>query len=410
MKILFANKFFYLNGGSETVFFQEREFLLNQGHHVIDFSMKHSNNLTSAYSDYFIPNIDYHKGSSGKIEALQNTFKISKNFIQNKEAIKKIEFIAINEKPQIAHLHNIYHQITPAIIPILKNAGVKVILTLHDYKLLCPSYSMLCSGQICNRCQGRYFYNAFFKKCRDGSWLKSLLLSAEAYWHKLAKSYDFVDIFLAPSKFMAETMTKYRTDRNKTIVLHNGIDSSKYVRSYVDKEYILYFGRVSEEKGVETLIKAYKTLGTNMPLKIVGTGPIRGRLQRKYPDIEFLGYKTGNELVCLISESSFCVVPSEWYENCSMTILESMAIGKPVIGARTGGICEQIDDGRSGFLFEMENIEDLAKKMGILIDERGLRNSMGKAAREILETKYSLSSHCDQLLRIYNDLISDNHS
>lgn len=406
MKILFANKFFYLNGGSETVFFQERNFLLDQGHYVVDFSMQHPNNLPSSYSDYFIQNIDYRNCISRRFKAIQNTFKASKNFIQNNEAIKKIGLIVNAEHPQVAHIHNIYHQITPAIIPVLKNGGVKVILTLHDYKLICPSYSMLCSGQICNRCEGRYFYHAVHNKCQNRSWLRSVLLSAEAYWHKWAKSYDGVDLFLAPSKFMAEIIAQYRIDADKIVVLHNGIDSSKFVRSDVDKNYILYFGRISEEKGVETLIKAYKILDTKMPLKIVGTGPIKEQLHRQYPEIEFFGYKTGNELVTLVAEASFCVVPSEWYENCSMTVLESMAFGKPVIGARTGGIPEQIDDGRSGFLFEMGNVEDLAEKMRILIDERCLRNSMGKAAREILETKYSLSNHCDQLLRIYNGLIS----
>jgi glycosyltransferase involved in cell wall biosynthesis len=408
MKVILANKFFYVNGGSETVFFQEREFLVNKGYHVIDFSMQHPNNLASQNSGYFIPNIDYHNRRTSKIGNIKKIFETSKSFIYNKEAIKKIELIVHNEKPQIAHLHNIYHQITPAIIPVLKKAGVKVILTLHDYKLLCPSYSMLCSGQICNRCKGRNFYQASLNKCQEGSWLKSFLLSAEAYWHKWIKSYDGVDLFLAPSKFMAEIMTKFRIEETKVSVLHNGIDSLKYVRSDVDEEFILYFGRISEEKGVETLIRAHKKSGTKMPLKIVGTGPIKGHLQRQYPDIEFLGYKSGDELYSFISAASFCVVPSQWYENCSMTVLESMAFGKPVIGSRIGGIPEQIDDGQSGFLFQMGSVEELAEKIRILADDKYLRSSMGKAARVILETKYSLSRHCDQLVRIYDALTSPN--
>ena len=408
MRVILANKFFYVNGGSETVFFQERDFLVSRGYHVIDFSMRHPNNLASQNSGYFIANIDYSNRKTSKIGNIKKIFETSKSFIHNKEAIKKIELVVSNEKPQIAHLHNIYHQITPAIIPVLKKAGVKVILTLHDYKLLCPSYSMLCSGQICNRCKGRNFYQASLNKCQEGPWLKSFLLSAEAYWHKWVKSYDGVDLFIAPSKFMAEIMTTSRIEESKVIVLHNGIDSSKYVRSDVDKEFILYFGRVSKEKGVETLIRAHKKSGTKMPLKIVGTGPIKERLQRQHPNIEFLGYKSGDELYSIISAASFCVVPSQWYENCSMTVLESMAFGKPVIGSRTGGIPEQIDDGQSGFLFQMGSVEELAEKIRILVGDKYLRSSMGKKARVILETKYSLSRHCDQLMRIYDALISPN--
>ncbi|GAB6268097.1 MAG: glycosyltransferase family 4 protein [Smithella sp.] len=401
MKILMANKFFYVNGGSETVFFQEREFLVNRGYHVIDFSMQDERNFDSVYAGLFVDNINYES-----TEGFSRKLKTAASFIHSSEAVRKLEKLLKQERPDVAHLHNIYHQLTPAIIPVLKKAGVKVVLTLHDYKLLCPSYSMVSSGEICNRCKGRNFYQASLNKCQEGSWFKSFLLSAEAYWHKWVRSYDFVDLFLAPSEFMAEIMTKYRIEPAKMVVLHNGIDSSKYVSSDVDKEFILYFGRVSEEKGVETLIRAYKRSGTKMPLKIVGTGPDKERLQRQYPDVEFLGYKSGGELNNFISSASFCVVPSQWYENCSMTVLEAMAFGKPVIGSRIGGIPEQIDDGKSGLLFQMGNVDELENKMKILINDTSLRSSMGKAARAILEDKYSLSMHCDQLMRIYDDLLS----
>jgi glycosyltransferase involved in cell wall biosynthesis len=406
MKILFINKFFFLNGGSETVFFQEREFLKNIGHSVIDFSMQHPNNYPSIYSKYFVSNIDYHDKQGGYIKNVTKTFKTTRDFVYNREALNKIKKLISIEKPQIAHLHNIYHQITPAIIPVLKNAGIKVILTLHDFKLLCPAYYMLNKNNICNACAGKHFYHATLNRCQEGDLSKSMLLSLEAYWHKYFKNYEMVDLFLSPSRFMAHMMGQYRVDEKKIVVLHNGNDISKYKLSTIDSDYIIYFGRISKVKGIDTLLMAYKDQKIKIPLKIVGTGPDKERLQTQYPDVEFVGYRSGSELNQLIAEASFSVVPSEWYENCSMSILESMAYGKPVIGSNIGGIPEQIEDGKSGYLFEPGNTHDLGDKMSRLIENKPLRREMGEASRRIIEHKYTLNEHCEKLVHIYEELIN----
>lgn len=406
MKILLVNKFFFLNGGSETVYFQERDFLINQGHHAIDFSMQHANNYASNYSRYFVSNIDYHGEHTGHIEKITRTLKTAKSFISNKEAINKIETLISDERPQIAHLHNIYHQLTPAIIPVLKNAGIKVILTLHDYKLICPAYYMLNKNDICNACAGKHFFQATLNRCQEGTLSKSLLLSLEAYWHKYFKSYEMVDMFLTPSQFMANIMAENRIDREKIVVLHNGIDTNKCNLSTIDNDYILYIGRLSQVKGIETLLRAYKEIKIKIPLKIVGTGPDKDKLQRQYPEAEFTGYKSGSELIKLITEASFSVVPSEWYENCSMSVLESMAYGKPVIGSDIGGIPEQITNGESGFLFEPGNVRELAEKISYLIGNKELRHDMGKASRRIINEKYSLDEHCNKLMNIYGKIIN----
>jgi len=125
----------------------------------------------------------------------------------------------------------------------------------------------------------------------------------------------------------------------------------------------------------------------------------------KYPDVEFLGYKSGQELNSLIANAAFVVVPSEWYENCSMVVLESMAFGKPVIGSRIGGIPEQIEDGRTGFLFEMGNVKELSEKMDILSSDKELRKNLGKAARKKVKAAYSLAKHCHELESIYKKLL-----
>jgi glycosyltransferase involved in cell wall biosynthesis len=405
IKILLVNKFFFPKGGSETVFFQEREFLISHGYKVVDFSTQHPENLLSEYSGYFVPNVDYHGSSKAVNLSFLEKFRIATNFIHNSEAIVKLEALIEKEKPQIAHLHNIYHQITPAIITVLKNAGIKVLLTLHDYKLICPAYSMINDDAICNKCEGKYFGYATINRCQEGSYFKSLLLSIEGYWHKWVRSYEGVDLFLSPSKFLFDLMTKNRIGAQKIRVLRNGIDVKAYNFSGQDDGYAIYFGRISKEKGVETLLEAHKLLPLKFSLKIVGTGPIIEELKEKYPEVEFTGYKKGEELKESINRASFVVVPSEWFENCSMSALESMAFGKPVIGSRIGGIVEQIEDGKTGFLFEMGNSDKLARKMTLLAEDKKLRKEMGKAARRKLEREYSLEAHCSKLMEIYEELL-----
>ncbi|MBU1404948.1 MAG: glycosyltransferase family 4 protein [Proteobacteria bacterium] len=399
MKILLANKFFHLNGGSERVFFQERQFLLENGVSVVDFSMQDARNVPSPFAEYFIDKIDYAavKGVGGKL-------KTARAFIHSAEAVRKIEQLIDKERPDIAHLHNIYHQLTPSIIPVLKKHGVKVVVTLHDYKLICPSYIALDKGEICTACDGAAFWRPLSRHCQD-SRLQEILLMAEGFWHRWRRSYEAVDLFLAPSRFLAD-LTSRRIQREKIAVLPNGIDLQEYTPDYDDTGYGLYFGRLSKEKGIETLLEAHSSLGSSLPLKVVGTGPLSDRLARDFPAAEFLGYKSGEELTTLIREAAFVVAPSEWYENCSMVVLESMALGKPVIGSNIGGIPEQIEDGGTGFLFPMGDTAALAARMGDLARNKDLRISMGRAARRKLENEFSLLRHCENLQQIYQGLLT----
>ncbi|ACN15630.1 putative lipopolysaccharide N-acetyl-glycoaminyltransferase [Desulforapulum autotrophicum HRM2] len=276
-------------------------------------------------------------------------------------------------------------------------------MTLHDFKLICPNYIALRGDNFCLECEGHKFWKPLVLNCQN-SHFKSLLLSLEAIFHQWKRSYEQVHLFLAPSQFMADQISR-RIPTEKIRVLHNGIDLKLYQPQDDDNGYGLYFGRLSKEKGIETLLKAHKINSSEIPLKIVGTGPLEANLKNDYPDAEFLGYKTGDELTEIISSAAFVVVPSEWYENCSMVVLESMALGKPIIGSRIGGIPEQIEDGETGFLFEMGNIEELAKKMNILANDKNLRRKFGKAARLKVEIEYDLEKHCTELESIYKKLI-----
>jgi len=398
MNILLVNKFFYLNGGSETVFFQERDFLLAKGHDVVDFSMVDARNRPSPYADFFVPHVSY-KAKGGPVQKLRQAL----SFIHSPVAVRQLEKLIHQKKPDIAHLHNIYHQLTPSIIPALKKNGVRVVLTLHDFKLVCPGYLALNKDKICTACFGGNYWHPIQENCQN-SLVRGFLLATESTFHAWRQSYDGVDLFLAPSRFLAEQVA-HRVSRNKIRVLHNGIDEDAYQPHQASRGYALYFGRISREKGVPTLLRAYRLAALNMPLVIVGTGPLARELEQKYPEARFMGYRSGGELKNIVAGAAFVVVPSEWYENCSMVILEAMALGRPVIGSRIGGIPEQIEDGKTGLLFSSGNIDELAEKMKFLATDTTLRKKMGRAARKKVEQEYSLAEHNRRLLDIYFELV-----
>ncbi len=400
MKVLFINKFFYQKGGAETVFFQERDCLKRQGHTVVDFSMADSRNMESTYAEFFVPNVDY-----SSVAGVWRRLSVGLSFIHSRVAVRNLTRLVRREMPDLAHLHNIYHQLTPSIIPVLKKYGVKVVLTLHDCKLICPGYLALNlkNDKICVECAGRKFWRAFTLDCQ-ASRGRGLLLAAEAMFHKWRNSYGGVDLFLAPSRFMANLMEQ-RFPSDKIVVLHNGIDPNECRPSWRDDGYALYLGRLSREKGVETLLRAHRSLDPSIPLKIAGTGPLEEALRSRYPDVDFLGHRSGKELNDLIANATFVVVPSECYENCSMVVLESMAFGKPVIGTRIGGIPEQIEDGKTGLLFQRGDVNELKEQMVLLWRDPELRREMGRAARRKLELEYSLDRHCRQLVAIYLKLL-----
>ena len=401
MKILLVNKFFYIKGGAETVYFQERNMLKQAGVEVIDFSMQHENNFPSDYADYFVSNVDYHKGNN-----LLGGIKTAVNFVHNAEACKKMQALLEKERPDIVHFHNIYHQLTPAIIKVARDFGCKTVLTAHDYKIVCPSYSMLRDGKVCDSCITGTVFNAFRYRCQDGSASKSLLLSLEATWQYIAKNYQALDVIVSPSEFLRGVIKRTLPDSRIDVIV-NGIDDSLPVDDIADKGYLLFVGRLSREKGAESLLRAHQQMASKIPLKIVGHGPLYNQLIEQYPNAEFLGYvQQGEGLDHLIKHARAVIVPSECYENCSMSVLEAMSFARPVIGARIGGIPEQIRDGVDGVLFEPGNVEELASVLDDFAQRPEKAHLMGRNARERLCEKYALRKHMDTLLNLYQELLS----
>lgn len=398
-KILFANKFFFRNGGSEVVMFDEMELAKQHGLHVIDFSMQDERNLPSRYESYFVSQKGY------KSTSRLNQVKSALSIIHSREAVAQITRLMQNETPDLLHCHNIYHQLTPSIITAAARRKIPVVLTLHDYKPVCPVYTQLANGQPCTKCSDGRFEALLSQRCADGSIGKSALLWAEARYHSAAQSYQRVDKFIAPSRFMRDAVVK-RFGEDKVVHIPNGIDSSLIEVSGQDKGFVLYLGRLSPEKGVETLLQAHASGGAAWRLVIAGTGPLSQDLQARFPLAEFTGHLTGDALKERLREASLVVVPSEWHENSPLSILEAMAHAKPIVASRIGGIPELVRHGETGFLFTPKNTQELSSHISTLLGDSDLRKKFGGEARRIVETQYSLTRHGASLIALYESLIA----
>lgn len=411
MRILLVNKYFYRKGGAETYFFALSEGLRALGHDVAFFSMQHPNNESSYWSKYFVSEKDY----VGDISAFKKVQEAS-TLIYSFEARRKFEALLEEFKPDVIHMNNVHRQLTLSILdaPYLKKHHVPVVYTAHDYILLCPAYTMVNGrGEVCDACLDRRFMHATKNVCVKGSRAKSLLASVEAEFLKYHHSYDKIDAIIAPSEFMKSKLDEGGY-AGRTIAMQNFLTDSQMAmgarvanthkfEDAVDgkRPYFLFFGRLSKEKGILTLVRAFlKAAGlaashgsadrngavccatesfksahdetflpSNWDLHIVGDGPERFEIERLVADagseaasrIQLLGYKSGEDLQREVGNARFSVLSSEWRENMPYSGLESLAAKTPVIGANIGGIPELVVEGRTGFAFKSGNVDDLTK-------------------------------------------------
>lgn len=402
-KILFANKFFFLNGGSEVVMFNEMELVKRHGLDVIEFSMQDPRNSPSHYESYFVSQKGYRSNSRS------NQIKSALSLIHSREAVTRITHLIRDEKPDLLHCHNIYHQLTPSIIKAASRLKIPVVLTLHDYKPVCPVYTQLANGQPCTKCSEGRFEALLSQRCADGSIGRSALLWAEARYHAAARSYQHVDKFIAPSQFMRDAVVR-RFGEDKVVHIPNGIDTTLIEPAAQDEGFVLYLGRLSPEKGVETLLQAHAAGNAAWRLVIAGSGPLLIDLKSRYPLAEFTGQLTGDALKTRLREASVVVVPSEWNENSPLSILEAMAYAKPIVATRIGGIPELVKDGETGFLFRPKNMQELSSHIRLLLSDSDLRRKFGAAARRIVETQFSLARHGASLLSLYASLTETSKS
>lgn len=400
MRVLLVNKYFFRKGGAESVFFATADLLKGKGHEVRFFSMAHENNYPSDEGKHFVSKIDYDAGG------LREKARAAARLLYSFEAKRKMEDLLAEHMPDVAHLHNVYHQISPSILHVLKRFDIPVVMTLHDYKMVCASYSMLSSGQPCEKCREGRYYHCFFEKCVKDSRLKSLLSTCEMYLHhRIMKVYDLVDCFISPSRFLMEKMDEMGFGK-KTTYLPNFAEARPPEPEHERHDpTVIYLGRLSREKGLSTLIEAIKDV-EGAVLRVVGDGPMRSELERRLAEegitnVRLVGHKTGEELTDELRRAAFGVIPSECCENNPMSVLELFAVGRPAVGSRIGGIPELIEEGERGLLFEPGNPADLRAKLAALLRDAEGRGRMGRNARAYVESELSPETHYGRLMEIY---------
>jgi glycosyltransferase involved in cell wall biosynthesis len=406
VKILFINNFYYLRGGSEKVLFEEMRLLREAGHETAVFSRSNDKNEPSQFAEFFPPPLD-----TERVGISLASLYTAKELVYSNAARRGVREVIKRFRPDMAHAHNIYGRLTMSVLDELKSVGVPVVMTLHDLKPLCPSYLMLRNGVVCERCKGKKFHNAVLTRCHKGSYPASFVYALESWINHSLGKYCSVRRFITPSRFLMDKCLEYGWDSGKLAYIANFIDRSQMRECRAGGEYLLYIGRLSREKGVGTLLKAYSCLERPIPLVIVGEGPEREALQKDAQaarlQVTFTGYLSGEALAGTLNGAKGIVMPSEWYENAPLSLLEAFAAGKPVIGARIGGIPEMIDEGVTGFLFEPGNADDLAAMMRrFMMLSPEIIARMGRSARSKVEESFTEKRHMEDLLKLYREVDS----
>jgi len=409
MKILLVNNFYYNRGGDCTYLFSLKELLEQHGHKVIIFSMNHPLNFDNEYSKYFVSYINYDEEI--KNVSIPSAIRVLNRTIYSFEAKNKIEELIKTEKPDVVHLQNIHHHITPSIFYMFHKHNIPIVWTLHDYTIICPNTSFLNEGKICERCKKTKYFWPSFVKCKKKSFGASTMAAFETIIHRLTKVNDMIDIFITPSNFLHRKFIEYGFSENKLKRLDHFTYLNDECEGCMPDDYYLYVGRISEEKGIKTLIDAAIKVNTSK-LKIAGSGPLLDEmisyvnLKDKNNIVEFLGHKNREELIELYKKCKFIVVPSEWYEISGLIIFEAFACGKPAIGSKIGGIPELIKDTERGLVFEPKNSDELSQTIKFLLNNPDIVKEMGDNAREFVSTKLSSEKHYLKLIEIYRQAIS----
>jgi len=401
MRILFCNKYNYAFSGTENYMFQAMELLRANGHETALFSMLDPRGEPTAYDRHFMQRVDF-KNQRGWFRRA----KLAAHAIYSVEARRKIRAMIGEFHPDVAHVRNIYHHLSPSILWELRAQNIPVVYHLNDFKVLCPSYNLVSHGKACEKCSGGKFRNALWEKCYPGLGARSTLI-AEAYFHKWLGTYrKCIDCFLAPSRFVCDKFVEYGWDAAKFEILPH-FQPIKHRSNSPDNTPLLYFGRLSAEKGVEDLIRAMARL-PHLQLMIAGDGPERSNLERLSAElgltnIKFAGHLQGIGLDNAIANSRFTVLPSHAYETFGKTILESYAHGRAVIASDLGSRRELVHEDKTGLLYNVGDVEQLASSIEFLSSRPQLAEEMGHAGQENL-CKYTSQSHYDFLLKVYERL------
>lgn len=422
MRIILVNKFHYMKGGSETYYFGLAEGLRRLGHEVHFFAMQDPKNLPCEDSDLFVSAKDYN-GSTSVAQKLGE----ARSLIYSKESLDKFEKLCERVHPDVVHMNLVHRQITLSILdaPYLKEHHVPVLFTSHDYILVCPNYLMLDgSGKVCEACLGGHFGECLKRKCVKGSTAKSAMAMMEADWYKRHHTYQKIDRIIAPSEFMRDKLIQGGFPESQVIHMQNFAQNDVLERArdagdrtVWEHPYVLFFGRLSKEKGVGVLLDAFERALPQLPagtcLVIAGDGPERGALEAESSandQIQLVGFKQGEELRRLISGATVSCCPSVWRENMPYSIMEALAEGTPVIGSRIGGIPEAVIEGETGWLAEPGDVGSLSgalTKAVVIAQDRDAYHGLQRSCRDYVLSRCEQAQYMNRLTDLYEELVSE---
>jgi glycosyltransferase involved in cell wall biosynthesis len=402
-KLLSINNYYYRRGGAESVFFDHNRLFEGAGWEVVPFSMQHAENLPTPWSG------DFANTTDGSMDG-SPLKKISRAFttMYSADAARRIRRVASATQPDIAHAHNIYHHLSPSILVELRRRGVPIVMTLHDLKLACPAYKMHSQGAVCEKCRGGALRNVIANRCIKDSLAMSALVWLESTVHRALNLYlGTVNRFVVPSRFFLAKFAQWGIDTSRFVHIPNFVDVDRFEPVQEWGDAVVYFGRLAPEKGIATLIKAAAL--ARVRVRVVGTGPeednLRQLASRLGVDAHFTGYLTGAPLRTEIASARAVVIPSEWYENAPLSVMEASALERPVIGANIGGIPELIREGETGFGFTSGSVESLADTLGKVkgLPVAALRR-VGAAGRDWMRTEFGPAAYLRRMFELYGEM------
>lgn len=407
MKILLVNYRYFISGGPEKYMFNIKKLLEDNGHEVIPFSIHSDKNEHSDYSRYFVEPI-----GGRDVVYFDEVKKTPKSIWQmlsrscySIEVEKAIQREITDVRPDLVYIIHFVNKLSPSVIRGAKKMGVPVVLRLSDYFLLCPRFDFLCQKKICEDCLTKGYSSCIKKRCVKGSFFASFVRVLSMKIHQLIRVYDDVDMFITPSEFLKKKLVENGFPKEKIVCIPTFTASKTEVGQPQVGSYGLYFGRITEEKGVETVVKAYEKMPDRY-VKIMGDDSTEEAVRLKQyvadhnlKNIEFLGFKSGAELESIIKGAKFTLIPSIWYDNLPNTALESFQYSKPVIASDIGSLPELVVDGVNGYLFDPYSPDALAEKIQQLDDENV--KILGAASRTRLEEKFAPKTHYDALMNVF---------
>ena len=405
MRVLQIHKTFHTRGGADTFFFKTCDLLTERGHEVAHFSTKHVKNRPSPYADYFVP------GFTDEDAPQLGMARKAKAFVQgiySLEARKNLERLVEDFAPDVAHAHSINYQLSPAIFDVFRNTRIPLVVTLHDYHIICGAGTLHTGGENCERCRGGRHYNLLRHRCY-WNFPASVMACLSHYVHDARGSWDIASKLLVPSRFLQAKLIEFGISAERIAHVPIFIDfHDGPTEGIAETGYVLYFGRLAANKGIETLLEATKDL--DCKLLLIGDGPLIPVVEQwcaaRPANIKRIPFVSSREEVQRhIRGALFSVVPSLWYENQPAAILESYALGKPVIGSRLGGIPELIEEGCTGLLAEAGNVRDWRDKIGFLAQRPGLCREWGRNGNDKLRREFATETHYRRLMDIYDSLL-----